>query len=368
MPATRSVAGPTSDILGMAMPDKEMATQRALRDGHRRRPVMLAIAGDSASGKTTLTKGLVQALGPNRVTAVCVDDYHRYDRVERKSVPFTPLHPDCNYMDIMEQHLQLLALGHPILKPVYGHSTGTLDRPVLVEPREFVIIEGLLPLHTRLSQACFDIKVYLDPPEEIRRAWKVRRDTRDRGYTEAQVLADLDRREPESEAFIRPQRRDADIVVRFAPIEERGETSSDPLSAQLLLRPTIAHPDLVTILEDVPRQAMHLKLVRDENNRPVDALHIHGYADPAVARRVEQAIWKEVMGTDDGERPVPPTLGEIGDGPRNEPLALTQLLLLHHMLNVAHSRSATNGSYAGNGSNGSRSAAPAAVEAGASAS
>jgi len=299
---------------------------------------MLAIAGDSASGKTTLTEGLVQALGPNRVTAICVDDYHRYDRVERKTKPFTPLHPECNYMDIMEQHLQLLALGHPILKPVYGHADGTLDRPELVEPREFVIIEGLLPLHTRLSQACFDIKVYLDPPEEIRRAWKIRRDTRDRGYTEAQVLADLDRREPESEAFIRPQRRDADIVVRFAPIAERGETINDPLSVQLLLRPTIAHPDMVAILENVPDDAIHVKLVRDENNRPVDALHIHSYAEPEVTKKVEMAIWKEVMGSEGGEVPVPPSLGAIGDGPRLEPLALSQLILLHHMLNVAHAR------------------------------
>ena len=74
----------------------------------------------------------------------------------------------------MEQHLQLLALGRPILKPVYDHSTGQLARPVLVEPREFVIVEGLLPLHTRLARACFDIAVYLDPPEEIRREWKLK--------------------------------------------------------------------------------------------------------------------------------------------------------------------------------------------------
>ncbi len=48
------------------------------------RPVMLAIAGDSAADKTTITSGLVRALGPDRCTAVCVDDYHRYDRQERK--------------------------------------------------------------------------------------------------------------------------------------------------------------------------------------------------------------------------------------------------------------------------------------------
>ncbi|MGB8201181.1 MAG: zeta toxin family protein [Pseudonocardiaceae bacterium] len=61
-----------------------------------RRPVLLAIAGDSAAGKTTLTNGLVKALG-GRCVSVCVDDYHRYDRHERKTLPFTALHPDCNY-------------------------------------------------------------------------------------------------------------------------------------------------------------------------------------------------------------------------------------------------------------------------------
>jgi len=158
------------------------------------RPVMLAIAGDSAAGKTTITRGLVEALGPDRCTAVCVDDYHRYDRAERRDKPFTALHPDGNYLRIMEQHLQLLALGQPVLKPVYDHHTGQLGRPVLVEPREFVIIEGLLPLHTKLARACFDATVYLDPPEEIRRGWKVKRDTAERGYAAPAVLADWRRR------------------------------------------------------------------------------------------------------------------------------------------------------------------------------
>ena len=58
------------------------------------RPVMLAIVGDSAAGKTTITSGLVRALGEERCTAVCVDDYHRYDRKEREHLGFTALHPD----------------------------------------------------------------------------------------------------------------------------------------------------------------------------------------------------------------------------------------------------------------------------------
>jgi phosphoribulokinase len=72
----------------------------------------------------------------------------------------------------------------------------------------------------------------------------IRRDTTQCGYTREQVLEELDRREAESEAFIHPQRRHADIVVRFAPVEQRHDPPGTPLSAELLLRPTIRHPDL----------------------------------------------------------------------------------------------------------------------------
>jgi len=313
------------------MPEKEMATQRAAQDDNSGRPTMLAIAGDSAAGKTTLTKGLVSALGSDRITAMCTDDYHRFDREERKTKPFTPLHPDCNYLEIMEQHLQLLSMDQPILKPVYNHADGTLDRPVLVEPREFVVIEGLFPLWSKRSRACFDATVYLDPPEEIRRAWKVQRDTAKRGYTEEQVLADLDKREPESTAYIRPQRANADIVVQFSPILSRGETAKDPLSATLLLRPTIPHPDLQSLVGDDTEEAMHLKLLRDDDGKPVDALHVHSYASEEATLKAEEELWK-LMAVPE---PLSEQLGLI-DGVRDGPLAITQLILLYHLIQAKH--------------------------------
>jgi phosphoribulokinase len=310
------------------MPHKLMRMHRT--DAERPRPVMLAIAGDSAAGKTTITSGLVRALGAERCTAVCVDDYHRYDRQERKDLPFTALHPDCNYVDIMEQQLQLLATGHPVLKPVYDHHTGALIRPEYVEPREFVIVEGLLPLHTKLAAACFDVTVYLNPPEGVRRKWKIKRDTAQRGYNREQVLAELGRREPESEAFIRPQRCRADIVVRFSSIRDRHDPPGTPLSAELLLRPTIRHPDLSGILAE-SGESMHLKLTRDEDGRPVDALHVHGYAPREESRMLEKAIW---AGLGEGTE-LPGFLGELDGGQRSEPLAITQLLLLYHLIEAA---------------------------------
>jgi len=310
-----------------------MAIERA-QDIGAARPVMLAIAGDSAAGKSTITRGLVEALGPSRITAICSDDYHRYDREERKSLSVTPLHPDGNYLGILEQHLQLLSRGEPILKPVYDHRDGTLTRPQMVEPRPYVIVEGLHPLHTKLMRACFDVTVFIDPPELLRRKWKIARDTAQRGYTEDEVLADLDKRENDSEAFIRPQRAHADIVVRFAPIEERGETLDDPLSALLLLRPTIAHPDLRHVINDDVRSALHLKLMRDDDGKPVDALHIHAYGDKRLTTDVEQTIWGRL---DVPER-LPPVLGMFEDGRREEPMALTQLILLYHLLAVRSGR------------------------------
>lgn len=311
------------------MPDKFIRMSRSASSDTR--PVMLAIAGDSAAGKTTLTQGLAEALGADRCTSICVDDYHRYDREERKSKPFTPLHPDCNHVDIMEQHLQLLALGRPILKPVYDHSTGTFTRPQYVLPREFVIVEGLHPLSTKLSRACFDVTVFLDPPEEIRREWKLQRDSSKRGYTPEQVCAELNRREPESEAYIRPQRRHADIVVRFAPIASRVDPPGTPLSSEMLLRPTIQHPSLSSLLTDDHRTAMHLKIIRDKDGTPTDCLHVHGHASNEEARQLEKAIWSEL---DEPGGP-PDGLGVVGDGDRSEPLAITQLILLFHMLAAA---------------------------------
>jgi phosphoribulokinase len=74
----------------------------------RQRPIILGIVGDSATGKTTLSQGLAKVLGEERVTHVCSDDYHKYDRKERAELGISALDPACNYLDILELHLERL--------------------------------------------------------------------------------------------------------------------------------------------------------------------------------------------------------------------------------------------------------------------
>jgi len=159
------------------------------------RPIVLGVVGDSAAGKTTMTRGLVRALGEHTVTHACTDDYHRYDRKQRAELGITPLHPDCNYLDVMAQDLRHLRNGEAILKPVYRHADGTFGPPTYVEPHGFAIVEGLLGYHTPELRKSYDVRVFLAPPEDLRRKWKVQRDCSRRGYTTDQVLAELDRKD-----------------------------------------------------------------------------------------------------------------------------------------------------------------------------
>lgn len=298
------------------------------------RPIILAIVGDSAAGKTTLTKGLVQILGADRVTTMCTDDYHKFDRRERAELGITPLHPDCNYLDVLELHLERLHYGQPFLKPVYDHSTGTLVRPEYVLPREFVIVEGLLGFHSAVMRQFYDVKVFLDPPEDLRTIWKIKRDTSKRGYTAEQVRAEMKKREMDTLQYIRPQREHADIVVHFHTDDGVSpENAGSNLNVQLVLRPTIPHPDLTYLIDGTNHTStdVRLRLGRD-GGRPVDFLEIAGDVSAENAMRLEDAIWQHLPDL----RPVrEDQFGDYQDRTEvrhSHPLALSQLLITYHLL------------------------------------
>jgi phosphoribulokinase len=288
------------------------------------RPIMLSIAGDSGSGKTTITRGVVRVLGEDKVTHFCADDYHRYDRRQRAERGITPLDPDCNYLDVLTCDVRHLRQNEAILKPVYQHSNGTFGPPVYMTPARFVVAEGLLVNHTAELRDMFDIRVYLNPPEELRRRWKVARDCSRRGYSTDQVLSELDRRERDSEAFIRPQRHYADMVVSFQP----GSTPDpDRLDAHLFLRDSLPLPDLAEVVGD--GSAGDLTLTEHPGEQE---LCIPGTITPGRAAELEEAVWDRMHFASHLRKQ---RLGEFTIGSdlyRSDPLALTQLLLLYHLV------------------------------------
>ncbi|MGE4297295.1 MAG: phosphoribulokinase [Desulfovibrionaceae bacterium] len=301
----------------------------------RTRPILLGIVGDSAAGKTTISAGIEQILGPERVTNLCSDDYHRYNRAQRKDKNISALHPDCNYIDIMENNFYQLRRGEAILKPVYNHTTGDFDPPVHVEPKQFVIVEGLLGFHSKRMRDAFDVKIYLDPQEELRVDWKYQRDTIKRGYTREEVEASLAKRVEVSSKYIRPQRKYADIVVNFYRPPECTEETGTYLNTNLILRPTIRHPDFNEFIDHRPgvmEKCLTVTLGRDEG-MPVDILHITGTIKPVTAETLMDIILDHLSGVDISTEGV----GSYSEGTTQKtsyPLGITQLLTCFHLLNA----------------------------------
>ena len=278
------------------------------------RSIVVGVVGDSGAGKTTLTRGLTRVIGDAHFTHVSADDYHRYDRRQRRELGVTPLHPDSNHLDILTQHLTHLRRGEPVLKPVYSHQTGEFEAPVYVRPSKFLLVEGLLNFHTETLRSLHDVRVALAPPEELRRAWKLKRDCTRRGYTTDEVLAELDARQADAEAYIRPQTAHADIVVAF----------SQRLDADVILRDTLPHPDLSPLIDGEGPA-----LIKREREW---LLHIPGHLDPGRAAELEEAVWERMSFASHLRIR---RLGEFTVGTdlhRSDTLALVQLLILYQVV------------------------------------
>jgi phosphoribulokinase len=284
---------------------------------------MLGIVGDSAAGKTTLTRGLVRILGERQATHVSADHYHRFDRGQRAERGLTPLHPDGNYLDVLEQHLGHLRAGEPILKPVYRHQDGTFGAAEYLRPAQFTIVEGLLGFHTPAMREAYDVRLFLGPPDDLRRKWKVQRDCSRRGYTTDQVLEELDRREADSEAYIRPQRRYADILIAFMP-GDRGD--QEHLDAKVAMRPGLEHPDLSALVDGDANG------IRLDQRGSETSLWVPGTISAARSAAIQEAVWDRMHFASHlrTER-----LGEFTVGTelhRSESLAITQLLVLYQLV------------------------------------
>jgi phosphoribulokinase len=287
------------------------------------RPVVLGVVGDSGAGKTTLTRGLIRVMGDEQVARISADDYHRFERRERRERGISPLHPDANHLDVLTQHLWHLRRGESVLKPVYDHRDGTLGRPVYLRSARFLVIEGLLNFHSETLRTAHDVRVFLAPPEDLRRAWKLKRDCTRRSYTTDQVLHELDARERDSAEFIRPQRAHADIVVTFRPTR-----ACDPahLDAEVLLCDTLPHPDLSPLIDDLGRGP---SLVRRERDL---VLQIPGDIAPGHAAELEEAVWSRMSFANHLRVR---RLGEFTIGTdlhRSDSLALVQVLVLYHLV------------------------------------
>ena len=300
------------------------------------RPIMLGIVGDSGAGKSTLSDGVVGVLGADRVTDICLDDYHAYDRTERQARHVTALHPTCNHLDLMAQHMRLLRAGDRVFKPVYDHTDGTFAKPEIVAPKSLVVAHGLHGLFTRGLRSLWDVSVYLDPDPDLRVAWKIKRDTWKRGYTLERVEEQLRHRAADSQRFIAPQREKADIVISFYP---PGGYATNPDDSKLNVCITLRHPIPLPDLEDVLAAAgarCEEGFIRFERGeRGVDVLQINGSIPDPVTVTIEERMWDHMPTARHLRADGLGTFIELGERKRSNSLLVTQLVLTYYLVKAA---------------------------------
>jgi phosphoribulokinase len=173
----------------------------------------LGVAGDSGSGKTTFTEGVRNIFGKDLVSTITLDDYHSLDRAGRMEQGITALDPRANRIEQFERDLIQLKQGVPIEKPVYNHTTGKFDPPVLFQPKKILILEGLHTLFTPTLRKYLDFTFFVDPAKQVKYDWKIRRDMENRGYSRDAVMEEITEREPDYVRYISPQKEFADAVI-----------------------------------------------------------------------------------------------------------------------------------------------------------
>ena len=296
------------------------------------RPIMIAVGGDSGTGKTTLCRGLDLIFGSDRIETICLDDYHSLDRAQRKAVGFTALDPRANNFAAMEEDLWALRDGRPIDKPIYDHGDGTFKGPERVEPKDIIVVQGLFPLYTRALRSLFDVTVWLDPETEIKAAWKIQRDTLQRGYSEAEVIAEMEKRKPDIARHIAPQGKYADLTVTFSrPADWEAHKDPSKLDARIRKGGRFRALDY-TEFASASTSIRQLRQTGD-GGYPETIIDLEGRIEPHIAAGVEDKIWAHM---DSHVHLRPERLGEFKDGNGDTKisysLALAQLLIARRVV------------------------------------
>ena len=178
--------------------------------------MVIGIAGGTGSGKTTITRRLIQAFG-EEVSVVHHDNYykahHEMPFEERAKLNYD--HPNAFDTDLMLRHIRQLKQGKSIQCPVYDYSIhDRTDKTVLIRPTRVIIVEGILIYESLELCKEMDIKIYVDTDADVRILRRIVRDVRDRGRSLDSVIDQyLNTVKPMHEQFVEPSKRRADVII-----------------------------------------------------------------------------------------------------------------------------------------------------------
>ena len=182
------------------------------------KPIIIGIAGGSASGKTSISRRLKQHFeNEGSVLIIRQDDYYKdqSDKPMEERIKTNYDHPLAFDFDLMIDHLNKLIAGETIEKPTYDYTVHNRSNVTeIVHPSDVLIIEGLFALYTREIRDLEDIKIFVDTPADIRFIRRLKRDVKERARTIESITDQyLTTVKPMHDQFLEPTKQFADIII-----------------------------------------------------------------------------------------------------------------------------------------------------------
>ena len=179
--------------------------------------LVIGIAGGTGSGKTTVVNNILQQLNAEGVNVLSQDNYyhdnHHLSLLEREALNYD--HPKSIDFELLTKHVKSLKKGESIEQPLYSFVTHSrTDDYVTVEPKNVLIVEGILVLTNQELLKEFDLKVFVHADSDERLIRRIRRDTQERGRDLHEVLHRYQTTlKPMHQEFIEPSKNEADLIV-----------------------------------------------------------------------------------------------------------------------------------------------------------
>lgn len=248
-------------------------------------PYLVGIGGDSGVGKTTLSKTLTNIFGNTETLIVKGDDMHKWERGHEMWGKFTHLSPKANYLHENFNQLFNLKKHHKIKRRIYDHSTGKFTKQNILRSKKFIIFEGLHPFFLKRNRGLYDLKIFIQPQEELRLHWKIIRDVRKRGLLKEKVLEQLRFREEDSKKYILPQAKYADIIVTYFNNNSFNSIGNESEKVDLGLRLRIDNSiHLDELIGEINKNnGLEIDHIYEENHQIINIL---GYIDSNITREI----------------------------------------------------------------------------------
>ncbi|ASN81904.1 MULTISPECIES: uridine kinase [Deinococcus] len=197
-------------------------------------PFVIGVAGGSGSGKTTVTRRVIETVGGSGVAVLNQDNYYR----DQSGIPFDARlstnydHPAAFDWPLLREHLDALLSGVPIGMPEYDFTQHTRsDRTTTVLPAGVVVLEGFFALYDETLRDRMNLKVFVDADADVRFIRRLLRDTQERGRTPDSVIHQyLEFVRPMHLSFVEPTKRYADVII---PHGGMNEPALDMLAARI---------------------------------------------------------------------------------------------------------------------------------------